>query len=250
MSTKQVKKDTATRTKKVGAAEAIRSAHEDNVVQSLPFKNAKAREAAKILLQAVFGLLTESSQALEAKDLAVGVERQDDDPAREARDDAAAHLYALVTRTRPTLEAALGADASTRYGLFGGTPQQPDQLKIFAERVADLLTSDPEILTDLFGNTVDTAKIADLLRPAVQSLEAAIHNVKHEESQLDRALVERDTEAARLTRVSRASFLLLEGLFLLADQEAIFKKAANRTRAAEPTTTEPDPNEPPDNKPA
>ena len=220
MSTKQVKQDTATQIHKVGEVEAIRSAHEEKVVQGLPFKNAKAREAAKILLQAVFGLMAESSQALSAKDLAVGVERQDDDPARAARDAAAEHLYTLVTRTRPTLEAALGSEASTRYGLSGITPRQPDQLKAFAGRVADLLLSDPEVLTDLFGNTVDTAKVAALLNPAVQSLSAAIHNVNNEEAQLDRALVERDEEASHLNRFTRASSLLLECLFLLADQEA------------------------------
>lgn len=231
MSTKQANKETTAQIKEVNAVNAVREAHEAQIVKNLPF-GAEASEAAAVVLGAAFGVLVESAKALEAKDLAVGVERQDDDPARKARDVAAKHLYGLVTRTRPTLEAALGAEASVRYGLSGSTPQQPDQLKAFAGRVAHLLVADPQVLTDLFGNTVETAKVAALLRPAVDSLDAAIQGVKREEAELDRALVERSTEAARLSRLTRATSLLLEALFLFADQEEIFQKAANRSQDA------------------
>jgi hypothetical protein len=66
----------------------------------------------------------------------------------------------------------------------------------------------------------------------VDSLDAAIQGVKREEAELDRALVERSTEAARLSRLTRATSLLLEALFLFADQEEIFQKAANRSQDA------------------
>jgi hypothetical protein len=224
----QVKQTTIAQTQAADALLATRAAHETAILDKIDFDTKKAREGAEALSHYVFEELGRGQRALEEKDLAVGIERKDDDPAREARDEAASALYSLVTRARPTLEAAIGPKAKLRYGLEGNTPTQADALHEFARRAVELMELEPGVYSDLFGNTVDTANVVALLKPKVTQLKAALDKVKQEGSELNAALLARDAEEARLARMTRAAALLEQALFTLADEEALWAKERSK----------------------
>lgn len=228
MSVKQVKQSTLTQVQAAASVISTRAAHEQTILDKIGFNTKKAREGAEAVSDFVFGELVRGQQALEQKDLAVGVERQDDDPARAARDAATKELYSLVTRARPTLEAAVGAQVKALYGLEGVTPEVPDALYDFTRRAIELMEQAPGVYTDLFGNTVDTANIVALLKPAATQLKAALDKVQQEGSELNAALLEREREEARLARMTRAAALLEQALFTLADEEALWAKERSK----------------------
>lgn len=226
MSSKQVKRSTAAQVDAANKLNAVRSAHEARILDSCDFPTKATREAAERLGSYVFEVMTTATATLEEKDLAVGVERQDDDPAREARDEATQALYKLVTRMRPTLEAAMGESARARYGLVGQTPQVDGLLYQFASRAIGLMEQEPGVFTDLFGNEVRTANIVAMLKPATEALRVAREKVAAEDSELGGALLARDRQAERAARLTRAARLLEEALFVLADEEELWERSS------------------------
>lgn len=223
MTDKQMKRSTVAQLKAAEELHTTRSAHESALLDKLSM-SPKERAGAQAFHDYVFNQLTQGAAALQTKDLAVGAERQDDDPAREARAQATATLYAITTRARSTLEGALSGNAA-RYGMEGETPQTPDALYNFASRALDLMEKTPGVFTDVFGTEVKTANIVPTLKPAVAALKAALGKTSAETRELDAALLDRDAEADRLARHTRAAALMQQALFLLADEEALWDKS-------------------------
>jgi hypothetical protein len=223
MTSQQMKRSTADQIKAAEELHTTRNTHESALLDKLPM-SPKERAGAQTFSDYVFDKLTQGAAALQTKDLAVGVERQDDDPARAERDEAAAALYTIISRARPTLEGAMGGDAA-RYGMEGTTPRRPEALYNFASRALDLMEKTPGVFTDVFGTEVKTANIVPTLKPAVAALKAALGKTSAETRELDAALLDRDAEADRLARHTRAAALMQEALFLLADEEALWDKS-------------------------
>jgi hypothetical protein len=226
MSNKQVKATTAAQLKEKDKLCATRAAHEDRLLDKINPPTKGAREALEGTIKFVFEQLEQAGARLEAEDLAVGVERQDDDPARRERDEATRAAYKLMVKSRAMLAGSLGEEAATRYGLEGATPQQPDALLGFVTRAVGLMEQSPGKFTDMFGNTVDTAAIVAQLKPAAARLKAALDAVRIEDSELNAALLARDTTSAQLERTTRAARLLMQALHILADEEALWDKEA------------------------
>jgi hypothetical protein len=223
MTSKQMKRSTADQLKAAEELHTTRSSHESALLDKLPM-SPKERAGAQAFHDYVFNQLTQGAAVLKTKDLAVGTERYDDDPARDDRDQATASLYTIVTRARSTLEGALSGNAA-RYGMEGDTPKTPDALYKFASRALEMMEQNPGVFTDVFGTEVKTANLVPTLKPAVAALKAAIGKTSAESRELNAALLERDAEADRLARHTRAAALMQEALFLLADEEALWDKS-------------------------
>lgn len=226
MSDKQVKATTAAQIKDVNKLRATRAAHEGKLLDKINPPTKGAREALEGTVKFVFGKMEQASERLEAEDLAVGVERQDDDPARRERDEAAGAAYTLMVKSRAMLAGSLGEEAGPRYGLSGETPRQPDALLGFVTRTVGLMEQSPGKFSDMFGNVVDSAAIVAQLKPAAARLKAALDAVKTEDSELNAALIARDTTSAQLDRSTRAARLIMQALHILADEEALWDKEA------------------------
>jgi hypothetical protein len=177
--------------------------------------------------------LTRVTDAMRGKELALSEELVDDDPVRDARDERTAELRETLFSARHSIEGGFGESQSIGYGLADMPPNHPDKLVPFAENAINLLRQTPRSAADMFGNIINTTKIAEVIEKSCDALIEALKAVDGETREAHHARVRRDESVEEWRRVYRGTAEILSGLYLLAGREDLANRVRPTVRSAE-----------------
>jgi hypothetical protein len=185
------------------------------------------------LLAVLAARLSRITDAMRGTELALSAELADDDPIRDVRDERTAHLRETLFRARHSIEGGFGESQSIQYGIAEMPPEQPDRLMAFAKNGIHLLRKLNRAEADIFGNIIDTAKIAERIEESYAALNEALKDVDDEMREAHHARAERDETVAEWRRVYRGTAEILSGLYLLAGREDLANRVRPTIRNAE-----------------
>ena len=186
------------------------------------------------LLQELAARTADGGDALERAEQTLNLERQDDEPMREARDDASAALNKTLISVKGIVTSSFGEGALVTYGLSGSIPDTPDARRTYARNASALLRKHPAIAHDALGRETRSQDIALLLDQAAQPLDAHRADETREALELTAAISQRDAAAADLAALSSFGRSLLDGSLRLAGQHQTADKLANRLNPRTP----------------
>lgn len=183
-----------------------------------------------------------SITAATAADRRLDDESADVPPEIEKRDALVSELREKVVRFRAVIETGYGAAVVRKLGFVGSTPQDPDQLIETTRAVLDSLKS-VALGPAIDGVTVDTSKLTRGIATANEALAAASAQVRKEGREVQAARVLRDAEQREAERQVRGLAMVLEGLCVLAGQDALAERVrpATRQSAVDNQPDEPEP---------
>jgi hypothetical protein len=191
-----------------------------------------AADALAALLLALAPRVGDAGDALETREQALNEERQDDEPVRDARDEASAQLNKHLISIKSLVSSTFSEEALATYGLSGPIPATSDARRTYARNAAKLLRSGDVIATDPLGRETRASDIAALLEQAAAPLDTAHSDETREALELQDALIARDAASAHLAALSTFSATVLDAsLRLVGHGDAADKLAARlRTR--------------------
>jgi hypothetical protein len=170
-------------------------------------------------------------------------ELNDDQAARDRRDQAATALRDAAARLRRTAEGAYGPQAATNLLAFEAGSRDPRALEIQVDRVLARLSSpDLELPTALAGVAVDVAEWAATITPLLTELKAALAEVGREVREAESTLQAKKAAIAEFDVTFGRTARLAESLFTnagLVDIAAKVRPAARRPGPADEAPDEP-----------
>ena len=174
--------------------------------------------------------LAHTSATMAAADEAHIHELSDDDPIRQARDNAQTALNDELVDLREWMTGLFGARAVRSLGFAADTPRDPAALSHFAGEVVKSLREKTFPAPKRDGVSWTPTKEATKIDKLRETLDAAIANVVREAREAQGTLADKNTAIATYdTAFSRAS-KVLEGLFTLAGETALADRVRPSTR--------------------
>lgn len=166
------------------------------------------------------------SETMRQSELQLTAEMADDQVVRDRRKELVNDLRDALYRGDRLLEDAFGEQVAKSYGLANAPPRQADSLIAYAANVINLLEERPRSDTDLFGNAVDTTKVAAALSKLCEQLEETLEDLDTEQREEHAARADRDKIVDEWAQVYRGTAEVLSGMYLLAGR----KDLADRVR--------------------
>jgi len=174
--------------------------------------------------------LAQTSAKMAAADEAHIHELSDDDPVRQARDEAHVALHDELVELREWMTGLFGARAVRSLGFAADTPRNPAALSHFAGEVARSLREKSFPSPKRSGVSWAPAKEADKIDTLRATLDTTLADVVREVREAQATLTDKNAATATYdTAFSRAS-KVLEGIFTLAGETALADRVRPSTR--------------------
>lgn len=196
-----------------------------------------------LLLRLIGRFLSRACAEMVIADAAHTAELGDDDAPREARDKAAADLYAKLVELREIVTGLYGADAVKAFGLSGATPQDPVALSGFAGDVVKALGAKPLPASRVKGAQVDAKATAQALVKERATLETSLADVARETREAQQTLSVKNTALAGYDDAFGRAASALVGLLRLSGDAELAERL--RPSARHPGQVEQPPADPP-----
>jgi hypothetical protein len=174
--------------------------------------------------------LSNKSSAMTAADEAHIHELSDDDPVRQARDEAQVALSDELVELREWMTGLFGAKAVRSLGFAAETPRDPAALSQFAGEVCKALKEKkfpaPKRAEVKWSPTKEAARIEKLRG----TLDKAIADVAREAKEAQGTLANKNAAIAEYDGAFRRASPFLEGLFMLAGETDLANRVKPSTR--------------------
>lgn len=172
-------------------------------------------------------VISRARDRLVAADDRLDQERHGDDEPRLRRDEAAASLYAELTRTRQSLSQAMGVEAAARiFAIQGETPRDPVTLLRVVQRMIpkleDPATHFPDLKVD--GMAQDWATLAAGLRREAQPLVEALREVNVERRRAELALEARNQALEEFRDIYVGFTRILDGTYVASGHRGLARR--------------------------
>ena len=161
-------------------------------------------------------VLEHKNNALLATEAAYVAEQADDEPLRIDRDEKHESLAGLMMRSRDRVEAHMGRDSLSGYGLSQPTPRNVQELLAYAKTGAELMRNHPRTVADGMGGEVSTESLAALIDAMRSQVEDSVRTLVREKRELDAARIARNAAQDALVETYQIVAGLLIYLFRLA----------------------------------
>ncbi|MFW5968813.1 MAG: hypothetical protein ACOCV2_14910 [Persicimonas sp.] len=191
-------------------------------------------------LAALAARLANVTDAMRGAEMALAAELADDDQVRDERDELVERLREELYGARDASERTFGEDVAAAYGLAGTPPQQSDSLLAYGRNAVNLMRDEPRSNDDVFGNTIDTDKMADKLEQTLDELEDALEALDTEKREAHAVRAERDEVVEEWTQVYRGTANALSGLYLLAGRKDLAERVRPTVRRSSGRTEPPE----------
>jgi hypothetical protein len=185
----------------------------------------------RVFLSALRAHAQRSADEVSTKDQAHAIELADDAAHRHEREAARTILREGIIGIRSTLEGVYGASILRAYGLTGETPTDADELVHAASATEELLRN--RSLTEKplrIGISVDSKAIADDLKARIDSLRAALGDVRREEREAQLTREARNAALVRWNGSYQGLADVVTGLFELAGKPALAERVRPTAR--------------------
>jgi hypothetical protein len=171
---------------------------------------------AQQLLTWLCKVLEHKNNALLAAEATYVAEQADDEPLRDERDEKHEELAGLMMRARDRVEAHLGRDSLSGYGLGQRTPRGLHELLAYAKTGAELMRKQPRTVPDGMGGEVSTVILAASIDTMRVQVEERVRGLVREKRELDAARIARNAAQDALVETYQIVAGLLIYLFRLA----------------------------------
>jgi hypothetical protein len=161
-------------------------------------------------------VLEHKNNALLATEAAYVAEQADDEPLRGERDEKHEELAGLMMRARDRMEAHIGRDSLSGYGLGQRTPRGLHELLAYAKTGAELMRAQPRTVSDGMGGELSTVVLAASIDAMRFQVEERVRGLVREKRELDAARIARNAAQDELVETYQIVAGLLIYLFRLA----------------------------------
>lgn len=177
-----------------------------------------------LLVQLVSRRLARLREQMVIADEAHEEELSDDLAPREARDDTAADLWAMLSETRELLKGVFGASALPSLGFKGGIPEEPEDLAIFSRRVVAALRAGTLPPPRAAAVAVDPVALVAPLADDLERLDHALDDVDREAREAEATLRDKQAALDRYDAGFAQCAAFLVGLFSLAGDDELAQR--------------------------
>lgn len=182
-----------------------------------------------LVIELVARVLDASQATMVAADAAHEAELGDDEPARKARDEAAAELSDKLVELREILTGVYGVETA-RAVFPGPTPQDPVVLSRFAGEVVTAIERVKLPASRLKGAKVNAAEAAADLKERRAGLDAQLKSVAREVREAQTTLDEKTRAITGYDEVFGGGATMLTGLLRLAGKPELAAKVRPSSR--------------------
>ncbi|ACY17495.1 hypothetical protein [Haliangium ochraceum] len=184
----------------------------------LPTSQALDEQAIHRVLDWLSAVLEHRTSAMVAAEIEPEVEFSGDAVTALRRDKAVSPVAVAMSRLRVRVNAILGSDGLTLYGLRAPVPRTPESLLAYAEAAVEALHAHPRSLSDGLGGMFDT----DVLARAVEDVLGPLRWTVRE--RLERERGEAPPENGSWHEVYHGVSSMVAGLFRLGGLHALARK--------------------------
>lgn len=189
------------------------------VVELVPYYAQKGASSIELLLEDQAQLLDLANAQLQRAHarFEMVAERVEHDAHKWARlEEVTVDVERVILQARERLGVPFGVDTLTMYGMEEPPPAGFRALATYAHNAITLLGAQPQSLDGPFGDTLETARIIEMMQRPLEALNVHLVDFDAASPELKAALQARDIATDDWMRVWRAVCTVLEGVFLMA----------------------------------